>query len=57
MFTTNHQPTLAMAYEWLDKAIRYEAEGKPTKFVDMALNRACQMELAALGCLEFRLAA
>ena len=40
---------MAEANRWLDKAISYEADGKPDKFVDMALEKACKLEREALG--------
>jgi hypothetical protein len=35
------------ANNWLDKAVRLEADGKSKKMVAMALDRACEYEDAA----------
>lgn len=37
------------ANNWLAKAISFEANGKPEKFVNMALDKACKLEREALG--------
>ncbi len=34
----------AQAWEWLEKAIKYEAEGKPKTIVTKSLERACALE-------------
>lgn len=43
------QELLAEAYRWLDKAVAYEAEGKPAKFVEMAFNKALDFERKAFA--------
>ena len=37
----------AEAARWLDNGVRYESEGKPEKYIDMALNNAVKYENAA----------
>ena len=44
----NHEK-IKEANSWLDKAIRYEADGKSEKFVNMALDKACRLELEAFA--------
>lgn len=53
MLVLDRKPTAAYAMEWLDKAIRLESEGVNAGRVNMALSRACRIELAALGCEEY----
>lgn len=38
------QENLTQAYEWLDRAVRLEGEGKSASMVNMAFNRALQFE-------------
>jgi len=40
---------MASALKWLDNAIRYESEGKPIGIINRALQKACDLELEALG--------
>lgn len=37
------------AQTWLDKAIKFEAEGKSAHIVQMSLDKACNLEMEALG--------
>lgn len=43
------QKKIEEAHEWLEKAVRYETDGKPAKFVDMAFNKALKLENEAFG--------
>ena len=36
------------ANHWFDKALSFESEGKSDKMIDLALNKACDYETAAL---------
>jgi hypothetical protein len=38
----------AEAYKWLDKALNFEDTNKPIKFIDMALMKAVNAEVAAV---------
>lgn len=40
---------MAEANKWLNNALKYEAEGKSQKFIDMALDKACKLEKEALA--------
>lgn len=43
------QALLEDANRWLEKAIKFEADGKPSKFVDMALEKAVKLEADAFS--------
>lgn len=38
----------AKALHWFEKALQIEADGKSKKMIDMALDKACDFELASL---------
>ena len=56
LLTFTVKPTIAQAWEWLDKAIRFEAQGRD-QAVNLALKRACELELAALDFVQYRITA
>lgn len=44
VFGATREANIKTAYEWLDRAVRLEADGKSKSMIDMALNRAVTYE-------------